>query len=50
MTVYVYYVAGLIDYNFWNFRQGIEDVFALRHKKPLENGDIAINGVRDLPR
>ncbi|WAR16685.1 RRAGD-like protein [Mya arenaria] len=34
---------GLIDFNFWNFRQGIEDVFALRNKKVLENGDVAIN-------
>ncbi|XP_052763166.1 ras-related GTP-binding protein C-like isoform X2 [Mya arenaria] len=40
---------GLIDFNFWNFRQGIEDVFALRNKKVLENGDVAINGVKEGP-
>ncbi|XP_060575699.1 ras-related GTP-binding protein C-like isoform X1 [Ruditapes philippinarum] len=34
---------GLIDYNFWCFRQGIQEVFDLRKKHA--NGDIVPNGI-----
>lgn len=36
---------GLIDYNFWCFRQGIQDVFDLRKKLGANDGDVVPNGV-----
>ncbi|XP_045181557.1 ras-related GTP-binding protein C-like isoform X3 [Mercenaria mercenaria] len=41
---------GLIDYNFWCFRQGIQDVFELRKKLGLTNGEVAPNGLPDAPK
>jgi len=39
----------LIDYNFWCFKKGIQDVFDLGKKRSTENGDVLVNGVAEGP-
>lgn len=50
LFIYSLYVTGLIDYNFWCFRQGIQDVFDLRKKLGLANGEVAPNGLPEIQK
>lgn len=41
---------GLIDYNFWCLRQGIQEVFELRKKMNLPNGELPVNGLPEVAK